>query len=347
MHRPRFSILVPVYNVQKYLEACVESILRQDFTDYEIILLNDGSTDQSGRMCDDFARRSPQITTFHQENAGLLQARRRLISRARGEFLLFVDSDDYLRTDALAVLDKAITQSDADMVIFMHNRVDPSGVVTIEQPVFQPDRVFDGDDKAALYEALIGTDRLNAIWRKAMRRELIESDIDYRPLGRMQQGEDLLQSLHPVDRARRVLYLGEALYFYRYNPQSITYSFDSKRWADLEQLTEAVERYAAKWKVPEAVLQAHYLRHTEAAIAWGIWAFTSSVPFKEQQQIVHSIREHPFVLKLIAKVDPRTATWHHRLLWTLFEKRQFTLLRIIVLAWNRVLRPVRSLIRRS
>jgi glycosyltransferase involved in cell wall biosynthesis len=347
MHKPRFSILVPVYNVQKYLEACVESILHQDFSDYELILINDGSTDESGRMCDTYPRRRPNVSVFHQENLGSLQTRRRLIQRAQGEFILFVDSDDYLRGDALAVLDKAITHSGVDMVIFLFTRVYLTGEERVEESFFTSTRVFEGEGLKQLRATVVSTDRLNSLCRKVIRRQVLQSDIDYKPFGRLQQGEDLLLSLHPLDRAQRVLYLQDALYFYRYNPTSITRSYDPRRWSDHERVSEVVERYVAKWDVPAAALQAHYLRYAKASVGWVIWAFSNSMSFAEQQKIVHSIREHRFVLKLIDKFDPRSAAWNDRLLWTLFRNRQFTLLRLIVLAWDRVWRPARSLIRRS
>ncbi len=91
----KFSIIIPVYDVEEYLPECVESILSQTFTDYEVILIDDGSADSSGALCDQYARRHPAFQVIHQENKGQSSARNEGLKRARGEYLLFVDSDDF------------------------------------------------------------------------------------------------------------------------------------------------------------------------------------------------------------------------------------------------------------
>ena len=91
----KFSIIVPVYNVEKYLEECVSSILKQDFTDYEVILVDDGSTDSSGIMCDEIAKTHRNFKVVHQQNSGVSVARNIGLSTALGEYIIFLDSDDF------------------------------------------------------------------------------------------------------------------------------------------------------------------------------------------------------------------------------------------------------------
>lgn len=91
----KFSVIVPIYNVEDYLRACVDSVLAQDFRDYEIILVDDGSPDNCGKICDEYAEKYPQIKTIHKENGGLSDARNFGIKEAKGEYLIFLDSDDY------------------------------------------------------------------------------------------------------------------------------------------------------------------------------------------------------------------------------------------------------------
>lgn len=100
-NKPFFSVIVPVYNVEKYLHRCVDSILAQTYTDFEVLLIDDGSKDRSGEMCDEYAQQDNRIRVFHQENAGVSAARNKGIGEARGEYVIFVDSDDYLRTEKL------------------------------------------------------------------------------------------------------------------------------------------------------------------------------------------------------------------------------------------------------
>ena len=104
----KISIIVPVYNVENYLERCVESILKQTYTNFELLLINDGSTDQSGDLCDQLASKNENIKVFHLENAGVSNARNVGIQNSTGEWITFVDSDDFITPDYLETLISAV-----------------------------------------------------------------------------------------------------------------------------------------------------------------------------------------------------------------------------------------------
>lgn len=110
---PKISVIVPVYNAEKYLAQCIDSILDQDFTDFELLLIDDGSKDQSRQICDAYARQDWRVRVFHKENGGVSSARNLGIDKAEGEYVAFIDSDDYVDTDYLSIL----TSVNADMVI--------------------------------------------------------------------------------------------------------------------------------------------------------------------------------------------------------------------------------------
>ena len=110
---PMLSVVIPVYNVAPYLQECVDSVLSQRFTDFEVLLVDDGSTDGSGAICDELAQKDPRVVVLHKENGGACSARNCGIDHARGEFLVFVDADDILTEDHLGHL----MESDADMVV--------------------------------------------------------------------------------------------------------------------------------------------------------------------------------------------------------------------------------------
>lgn len=115
--KPLVSVIVPVYNVEPWLRRCVDSILRQDYTDFELLLIDDGSTDHSGAICDEYAHQNERIFAYHKENGGLSDARNFGIDRARGDFISFVDSDDYVGPDYLRILVETQDQFQADAVI--------------------------------------------------------------------------------------------------------------------------------------------------------------------------------------------------------------------------------------
>lgn len=127
MSSPSVSVIIPVYNVEKYLEKCVESVLNQDFSDYEIILIDDGSVDNSGVIADKLAENNSKITVIHQKNMGQGGARNTGIQKAAGEYLLFVDSDDCIKENTLSFLYDTAKKNNSDMVLFGMDFVDESG----------------------------------------------------------------------------------------------------------------------------------------------------------------------------------------------------------------------------
>lgn len=119
MVHPLFSFVIPVYNVEQYLKKCLDSILAQKFDDWEALLIDDGSKDLSGKICDEYAVRDSRFRVFHKPNGGVSSARNMALENAHGEWIWFVDPDDWIETDALSVLNKAISANDgSDLVLF-------------------------------------------------------------------------------------------------------------------------------------------------------------------------------------------------------------------------------------
>ncbi|HEM2786480.1 TPA: glycosyltransferase family 2 protein [Streptococcus suis] len=117
MNKPLISIIVPVYNVETYLDQCIHSVLNQTYSNWELLLINDGSTDSSGSMCDDYARRDDRIRVIHKNNGGLSDARNAGIDNCTGEYITFLDSDDGIRGDFLEECVTTANQHDVDIVI--------------------------------------------------------------------------------------------------------------------------------------------------------------------------------------------------------------------------------------
>ncbi len=117
MRNPKISVIVPVYNVEKYLARCIDSLLAQSFTDYELILVDDGATDSSGKICDDYAEKDPRIRVIHKENGGLSDARNKGTQEASGEYIIFIDSDDFIEENALELLLSLIMKNFADIAV--------------------------------------------------------------------------------------------------------------------------------------------------------------------------------------------------------------------------------------
>ncbi|MEG0087047.1 MAG: glycosyltransferase, partial [Niameybacter sp.] len=115
--QPTLSIIVPVYNVEKYLPKCIESILAQSFTDFEVILIDDGATDKSGEICEEYANKDTRIKIIHKENGGLSSARNAGIELSNGNYIGFVDSDDFIHPQMYEILLREARSSNSDVVI--------------------------------------------------------------------------------------------------------------------------------------------------------------------------------------------------------------------------------------
>lgn len=219
------SVLVPVYNTERYLPACIESALQQTEQDFELILVDDGSTDRSGALCDEFALRDPErIRVIHQQNSGLILARRAGIAAARGAYCVFLDADDALEPECLSTVRETIMQTGADIVIYNnYSYFEDDGTREPNQPVFQDGSVFCGEEKKRIYRELIASWRLNNIWAKAIRTQLLTADdTPYEQYAANPHGEDLLQTLYPLTHAACIVYRTRELYLYRRHSRSMT-----------------------------------------------------------------------------------------------------------------------------
>lgn len=216
----KFSILVPVYQVEPYIDACIQSVLRQTYTNWELILVDDGSQDNSGVLCDRYAAKYPQIRVYHKENRGLIHTRRYGIARATGAYYIFLDSDDTLQPEALQVIAGAIQKYRCDCVIYGYyrlwgNRQKKGSAKEKEQYM---------ENRREIYrKCFMGG--YNAIWRKAVKAEVFQGGKkDYSAYYHLQVGEDLLQSIEILQNSKSVVFLEEKLYNYRMNPNSIMQS---------------------------------------------------------------------------------------------------------------------------
>lgn len=224
----KFSILVPVYNVEKYLEECIHSVLNQTFRDFELILVDDGSKDKSGLICDEFAKKYPdRIKVVHKENQGLISARRVGIANATGNFCIFLDSDDAIEPDLLETIESYLEQDETlDMILysFYYNH---DGKREERKKYIAPNESrWEGSNKKELYEKLLYTPDITSIWTKAIRTSILKSDVtDYTQYYGKNMAEDLLQSLYPMTVARKILFIDKPLYAYRINDESISRSF--------------------------------------------------------------------------------------------------------------------------
>lgn len=210
------SVIVPIYRVEKYLPACIDSILNQTFTDFELILVDDGSPDRCPEICDETAKRDARVRVIHQANAGLSAARNAGIEIAHGEWLGFVDSDDYIAPQFYEKLYQTAQRTDADCVMCSVQNVDESGKSIDSALMRVADEVKTGQEVLQKIGRDDVTPYLTA-WNKLYRRKLFNT-LRY-PSGR--QNEDVFVFAELFCQVQRAACVAEPLYFYRKRIDSI------------------------------------------------------------------------------------------------------------------------------
>ncbi len=238
MNRPLISVIVPVYNVESYLPQCIDSILAQTYENLEIILVDDGSTDSSGRICEDYAGRDPRIKTIHKPNEGLADARNRGIQAARGVYCSFVDSDDHIAGDCIAYLYDMADTYGAQIAVCGYQKVHNNdlGRDSDQDGTYKAVSVYDTFNalSALLYQRGI----ITAAWGRLFRRELFNA-IRF-PKGR--QHEDVAVMYRLFDQAETIAVGYERKYYYLQRPGSIVHSaFDGKRMDYIAFTRECIE----------------------------------------------------------------------------------------------------------
>ncbi len=226
--KPLLSVIVPVYNVEKYLKRCLESILVQSWNDYEIILVDDGSTDSSAQICDLYAEKYEMIRVIHKENKGLSDTRNRGIEEASGEYVYFPDSDDWLEPNTFSELSDVIEELTYDIISF--NRE----FVTSEEDklISAKSRIQKLSGKQALLEMLNQGDVTGFANDKIYRKKLfLDNDIEF-PVGKYY--EDLGTNYKLFLKATKVYVTNQKYYHYLItNPDSITQSWNEQKLQDM------------------------------------------------------------------------------------------------------------------
>lgn len=202
----KISVIIPVYNAEKTLRRCLDSIMSSEYEDYEVIVINDGSTDNSASILGEYASQDQRIRIINQTNAGPSVARNKGLSMAAGEIIAFIDSDDYVRGDYLDQLAKAFDEQGADVVFFEFHRVEPDGS---EESVHHLPKF-----KTEYYQNLIHlseADMFGYTWIKAFRKEIaqkINFDADINLF------EDELFTCKLMEKPVNLYFLNEAIYYY-------------------------------------------------------------------------------------------------------------------------------------
>lgn len=215
----KFSIIVPVYNTAQYLDTCIASVKNQKFSNWELIAIDDGSSDGSGKLLDRYAAEDNRIRVFHQNNRGQFYARQKGIEMAEGDYLLFLDSDDQLTTDSMEMIQETVHKKNPDIVLYP-GKVMERGVDTQRRIGYISSQEQDVSVQW-IRQQLISSNNMNSLFLKAFRRNLFDGDqMDYSAFAGKSYGEDKVRLLYPFSIARSVFYIPYPLYLYNHRDDS-------------------------------------------------------------------------------------------------------------------------------
>lgn len=245
------SIIVPVYNVERYLEQCIESLVNQTYKNLEIILVNDGSTDSSGSLCEKLAKTDKRIRVIHKNNEGLGFARNTGMEVMNGKYVTFIDSDDYADSNLIELLYTNLKNENADTCIGGFKRVKNSGEVIFKE---QYDRVVysDGEVKNNLLIKMLGSspEKSDAIrmsvWNVIYSADIIRNSNLKFPSERELISEDIIFDVKYYQGSKRVVVIDSLAYNYRINEESLTRKYKSDRFEKCKILYEELKNQVNK-----------------------------------------------------------------------------------------------------
>lgn len=300
----KYTFIIPVFNVEKYLKECIDSVLTQTYKDFEIILVDDGSTDSSGKICDEYSKIHDCVTVYHKENGGLSKARNWGLNKATTEFVIFLDSDDYWNDKhGLEKIDRCIANHDVDVVIFASKDYYENTNIYKDDRYNYPTWLNECSAIDCL-KGMISLGLLNmSAAKKVYRREfLIDNDLFF-----MEgiKSEDVEQGIRLINCLPNFRILNEKIYTYRHREGSISKTVDINHIIDYCNI---IKKFACYKYVNEDVKMyiLSYIGYQYALLL----AHMSKIKDKKKRALIKEMKEYSYLLqydkyprtKIISKV---------------------------------------------
>lgn len=234
MNKP-ISIIVPVYNAQEFLDRCILSLLRQTYTNIEVILVDDGSKDASGQICDKWALKNDRIIVVHKTNGGVSSARNEGIKRSNGDYILMLDSDDSLEPETCERLMAMSEQKNMDCIVFGFKQSSGSTWVAVENKDYNSISDFKNDFSYWLSTELLSSS-VNKLYKKSLIKDLYPENVSF--------GEDLIFCLSYLKQCNSISFITDTFYLHNnLNSNSLCHTFSKNRIFEIENWQTAVLDY--------------------------------------------------------------------------------------------------------
>lgn len=326
---PLVSIIVPVYNVGKFLEQCIESILNQKFSDFELILIDDGSTDGSGNLCDCFAKKDARVKVLHKENGGVVSARKEGISIACGKYISFVDGDDWIDPDMHLKMVSRMEEFNCDMVMCAvdhenNNRPLTSGAtrICIEGGYFDRARIEKEVLPYMIYSGHFFTFGIYPVmWNKLYRREKIAKHILALD-DSINIGEDAACVYPYIFETDSMYYISDTvLYHYRRSHAQMTSTYDSRLFSSFEALHDFLEQSELAKSEYASQLNYYYAYFIKTTVSNEL-AKGNDIPFSKKLRNIKTMTDFALRSGFLDKLDIGKMPFIHRSYFKLMKKNK-------------------------
>lgn len=315
---PLISVIVPVYNTAKYLQKCVDSILSQTYHNLELILVDDGSTDESGALCDDYASKDCRVKVIHKKNGGLSSAREEGISAVAGQYAVIVDSDDWIDNNVLEECIKIAIDSSSDVVMFPYIREYENNSFVV--PLFSKTHIWQRKEYQNIYRRLFGPigDEIKEPERiystvsccmKLYSTNIIKKGrfFDTKIVG---SSEDALFNIYALNSVNTAAYTDSCYYHYRKISGTTTGSYRIDLWKKIGVLNSVLNNAVAELKLDDTFSEAVKNRFALSTIGIGLNEMLNPVPANRKNNLKQFLSTHEYV-NAISQLDfsKLTAKW--------------------------------------
>lgn len=324
------SIIVPVYKTENYIKQCVDSIISQTYKNLEIILVDDGSPDSCPKICDDYAKQDSRVKVIHKSNGGLMSARQAGLKQATGDYVGFVDGDDWIEPDMYAHFADTVEKYKPDMALceflYSFSDKDEKSTQLLSKPFFTK-----AEMEKDIYSTMLFKDRYYSFginpccWSKLFKRELLENNL-YTVTPKVKIGEDASFTYPCLLEANSLAYVDKFLYHYRVNQQSMTKSYDAELEETILIPYEILKAVFAKYPYDLSRQLNYYLLYSVNGVIRNEANPQCKKSKKEKKQTLKKFTSNKDVLNAVKSIDYSILPFHTKFIAKLLARENTELL---------------------
>lgn len=335
----KYSVIMPAYNAERYIGEAVSSVLdqRTENFNFELIIVDDGSNDSTVSILNKLDEQYSNVTVIFQSNQGPYLARTNGLKIAKGEYCVFLDSDDYWSEDTLVTINHYLNDVDIDLIFFRFRKTDSDGRVLAESPkIFETFTTIDNSNKAQLAEIITEGFKLNNLVVSFFKKSLFLNKNVSIP-SNVKHGEDLIEVINLINNANKILFINSILYNYRENSDSITNNFDVDYYLDVTIVRETVYNLFLELGVLNPKMKLKLFQQYLSSIHSYILDLYRFKRFSEAKKYSEELNKKPFYKLVLAEVPIRDISIKYRIGYFLLSTKNYWLLKIYVMIYNALL----------